>query len=83
MKIAKKIVSMCLALAMIVTTFAVNTVDVKAASLGAYPDGTEPTIEIDGGYSNAKGTIASRSKFYVTEENVDQVVTVRYFWGET
>ena len=48
MKIAKKIVSMCLALAMIVTTFAVNTVDVKAASLGAYPDGTEPTIEIDG-----------------------------------
>lgn len=31
MKIAKKIISMCLALALIVTTFAVNTVDVKAA----------------------------------------------------
>lgn len=77
MKFAKKIVSMCLALALIVTTFAMNTVDVKAMQLGE-----DPTIEIDGGYSNAKGTIASRSKFYVTEENVDQVVTVRYFWGE-
>lgn len=51
MTMAKKIVSLCLTLALIVTTFAVNTVDVKAEE-------TRCTIILNDNYSNSEGIIS-------------------------
>ena len=56
MKIAKKIVSMCLALALVVTTFAVNTVDVKAEEVNC-------SVTLENNYSNSEGIIRGTVSF--------------------
>lgn len=56
MKIAKKIVSMCLALALVVTTFAVNTVDVKAEEVNC-------SVTLEDNYSDSEGIIRGTVSF--------------------